>query len=197
MLLSAVPAAAAGPVRLLILGDSLTAGYGLSAEDGFQGQLARALKAAGHDVALVDAAVSGDTAAGGRARLDWAIGGGVDAAFVELGANDGLRGSPPSQVEANLAAILDALAARHVPTLLSGMLAAPNFGADYDAEFRAAFERLGRRPGVLFDPFFLDGIAGNPALNQADGIHPNPEGVRREVARLLPLVEKLLAEVPR
>jgi acyl-CoA thioesterase I len=185
----------AAPARLLVLGDSLSAGYGLAQADGFEAQLAAALRAHGHDVKILDGAVSGDTTAGGRARLDWALGDGADAAIVELGANDGLRGTEPREMEANLAAILDALAAKHIPVLLSGMYAPPNLGADYEKEFRAVFDRLGKRPGVIYDPFFLAGVAGDPALNQADHIHPNPEGVRREVARLLPIVERLLAEV--
>ncbi len=189
----ATPASAA-PVRLLVLGDSLAAGYGLAPEQGFQAQLAAALKAAGRDVRLIDGAVSGDTSAGGLARLDWVLADGADAAIVELGANDGLRGIDPQSTEKNLAAILDGLAARHVKVLLSGMYAPPNLGEDYGREFRAVFDRLGARPGILYDPFFLVGIAGDPALNQADHIHPNAEGVRRNVARLLPLVGKLLDE---
>jgi acyl-CoA thioesterase-1 len=185
----------AGPPRLLILGDSLTAGYGLPAEDGFQARLAAALAQAGHPVELVDGAVSGDTSAGGLARLDWSIGDGVDAAFVELGGNDGLRGLDPAEMRRNLGAILDGLQRRHIPVLLSGMYAPPNLGAAYEAQFRAVFDTLGQRPGVLYDPFFLQGLVGDPALEQADGIHPNAEGVRREVARLLPLVERLLAQV--
>jgi len=170
----------AAAVRLLVLGDSLTAGYGLARADGFQAQLATALQAAGHDVALVDGAVSGD---------------GVDAALVELGANDGLRGLDPAAAEANLGAILDGLAAKRIPVLLSGMMAPPGMGADYTRAFRAGFERLGVRSGLIYDPFFLEGVAGDSALNQPDGIHPNAEGVRRIVARLLPLVERLLNEV--
>jgi acyl-CoA thioesterase-1 len=193
-LLLSASARAAAPVRLLVLGDSLTAGYGLPHEDGFQAQLARALAAQGRDVKLIDAAVSGDTSAGGRARLDWALGDGADAAIVELGANDMLRGLDPGQMEANLSAILDTLAAKHIPVLLTGMYALPNLGADYDAAYKAAFARLGARPGVIFDPFFLEGVAEVPSLVQADGLHPNAAGVRREVARLLPLVDKLLAE---
>jgi acyl-CoA thioesterase-1 len=185
----------AAPVRLLVLGDSLSAGYGLAAADGFEARLAEALAARGHDVKIIDGAVSGDTAAGGRARLDWVLADGADAAIVELGANDGLRGSEPKEVEANLAAILNALAAKKIPVLLTGMYAPPNLGDDYEAEFRAVFDRLGKRPGLLYDPFFLEGVAGDPSLNQADHLHPNPEGVRRVVARILPLVEKLLAEV--
>ena len=183
-------------VKLLILGDSLTAGYGLTHDDGFQAQLRAALAAHGFQVMIVDAAVSGDTSAGGRARLDWVLAGGADAAIVELGANDGLRGLDPKQMDANLTAILDTLAARHIPVLLSGMEALPNLGSDYDTEFRAVYARLAKRPGVLFDPFFLEGVAAEPALNQPDRLHPNAEGVRRIVARLLPMVEKLLREVP-
>lgn len=182
--------------RLLILGDSLTAGYGLDAAEGFQARLAAALAARGRPVRLIDGAVSGDTSAGGLARLDWALADGADAALVELGGNDGLRGIDPAITESNLAAILDRLTARHIPVLLTGMEAPPNLGADYGARFRAVFTRLGARPGVLFDAFFLAGVAGDPDLNQPDHIHPNPRGVERIVARLTPLVEQLLSEVP-
>jgi acyl-CoA thioesterase-1 len=188
--------AAAAPLRLLVLGDSLAAGYGLAEADGFQARLATALRAAGDDVTILDGAVSGDTSAGGRARLDWALDGGADAAIVELGANDALRGTDPQETEANLAAILDGLKARHVKVLLTGMYAPPNLGADYGQAFHAVFDRLGRRKGVLYDPFFLDGVAGDPTLNQDDHIHPNPAGVEKIVARLLPLMERLLAEAP-
>jgi acyl-CoA thioesterase I len=189
-----LPAWSAVP-RLLVLGDSLAAGYGVAHADGFEAQLQAALKARGHDVAIIDGAVSGDTSAGGRARLDWALGDGADAAIVELGANDGLRGLDPKDMEANLTAILDQLAARHIPVLLSGMYAPPNLGPEYQTAFRAVFDRLGKRPGILYDPFFLEDVATVPELIQADGLHPNPEGVRRIVARILPAVEKLLAEV--
>jgi len=186
----------AAPVRLLVLGDSLSAGYGLAEADGFEAQLAAALRAHGHDVRIIDGAVSGDTTAGGLARLDWALGDGADAAIVELGANDGLRGVDPADTEANLTGILNKLAARHIPVLLTGMYALPNLGADYAGAFRAVFDRLGKRPGVLYDPFFLQDVATVPALNQSDQLHPNPDGVKRIVARLLPLTEKLLTEVP-
>ncbi len=179
---------------MLILGDSLAAGYGLTAADGFQAVMLAALRARGHDVTFLDAAVSGDTTAGGRARLDWALADGADAALVELGGNDGLRGLTPADMEANLAAILDTLQARRIPALLSGMVSPPNLGEDYGRAFAAAFTRLGARPNMLYDPFFLEGVAANPALNQPDRIHPNPEGVRRVVARLLPLMEQLLAK---
>jgi acyl-CoA thioesterase I len=186
----------AAPLRLLVLGDSLSAGYGLPQADGFEARLAAALRSHGHDVALVDGAVSGDTSAGGLARLDWTLADGADAAIVELGANDGLRGVDPAVTEKNLTAILDALAARHIPVLLSGMYAMANLGPDYAAAFRAVFDRLGKRPGVLYDPFFLQDVATVPGLNQSDRLHPNAEGVKLIVARMLPLVEKLLAEVP-
>jgi len=197
MIVSSSPGSnAAAPLRLLTLGDSLTAGYGLPHEDGFEAQLQAALAKAGHPVQIIDGGVSGDTSTGGLARLDWVLGEGADAAIVELGANDGLRGSDPALMEANLTAILDRLAARHIPVLLSGMYAPPNLGEAYFTQFRAVFDRLSKRPGLLYDPFFLEGVAGHPELIQADGLHPNARGVRIIVARMLPLVEQLLAEVP-
>jgi acyl-CoA thioesterase-1 len=189
--------ARAAPVRLLVLGDSLSAGYGLPHQEGFEAQLAAALRARGEDVSIVDGAVSGDTSAGGLARLDWTLGAGADAAIVELGSNDGLRGLSPAAMRANLGAILDKLMARHIPVLLAGMYAPPNLGPDYEAEFRAAFDALGRRPGVIYEPFFLAGVARVPELNQPDGLHPNAAGVTKEVALILPYVERLISEVPR
>ena len=190
-------AAAAPPIRILAFGDSLAAGYGLPHGQGFEAQLEAALRAKGYDVRILDGAVSGDTTAGGRARLNWALADQPQAAIVELGGNDGLRGIDPRDSEANLSAILDALQATHIPVLLSGMYAPPNLGADYETGFRAVFDRLGKRAGVIYDPFFLDGVAADPAMNQADRIHPNAAGVHRIVARLLPLVERLIAEVRR
>ncbi len=195
MALAVVAPAIGAPPRLLVLGDSLTAGYGLAHDQGFEVQLQQALKAHGHDVSIVDGAVSGDTSAGGLARLNWTLGEGADAAIVELGANDGLRGLDPKDMEANLSAILDELAAKHIPVLLTGMYAPPNLGPDYQKAFRAVFDRLGKRPGVIYDPFLLEGVALHSELIQADGLHPNAEGVRREVARILPLVEQLLSEI--
>ncbi len=190
-------ARAAEPVRLLALGDSLTAGYGLPPGEGFVPRLQAALKARGRPVRVLDGGVSGDTTAGGLARLDWALADNPQAAIVELGGNDGLRGLPPAETRRNLEAILQRLAARRIPVLLSGMLAPPNLGADYGREFRAVFHDLARaHPGVILDPFFLEGIAGEAALNQADGIHPNARGVERLVARILPAVEALLDRVP-
>ena len=185
----------AAPVKILALGDSLTAGYGLPHEQGFEAQLQAALRARGHDVTILDGGVSGDTSAGGRARLDWALADRPDAVIVELGANDGLRALDPQAMRGNLTAILDALAAQRLPVLFSGMYAPPNLGAAYTDAFRKVFDDLGRRPGILYDPFFLDGVARDPKLNQADMLHPNPAGVRIIVARLVPLVEKLIAEV--
>jgi acyl-CoA thioesterase-1 len=188
----ASPAMAAKP-RLLVLGDSLTAGYGLAQPDAFQAKLQKAFP----DITVVDAAVSGDTTAGGLARLDWALADGADAAIVELGGNDGLRGIDPRNTRDTLTAILDALQKRHIPVLLSGMYAPPNLGDAYQSEFRAVFDTLGKRPGVLYDPFFLEGVAGDPTLNQADHIHPNPTGVDRVIARLRPKIAELLAKIPK
>lgn len=189
----AVAAAAPAPTRVLVLGDSLAAGYGLPADQGFQPMLAAALQAQGIGVRLIDAAVSGDTTAGGLARLDWALADGADAAIIELGANDALRGIDPAVVQANLSGILDKLAARHIPVLLCGMYAPPNMGPDYAARFRAVFTTLGSRPGVILEPFFLEGVAEQPDLNQPDGLHPNAAGVRKIVALIIPYVRKLLA----
>lgn len=186
-------AASPAPPKLLTLGDSLTAGYGLPHADGFEAQLQAALAAAGHPVTIVDGGVSGDTSAGGLARLDWALGDGADAAIVELGGNDALRGLDPANTEANLAAILDKLAARHIPVLLTGMRAPPNLGPEFGQRYAALFARLAARPGVMFDPFFLQGVVLHPELQQPDGIHPNAAGVRVIVARLLPEIEALLA----
>lgn len=194
-LLAAAPAPAPALPRLLILGDSLSAGYGLPAADAFEPQLAKALAKAGHPVRIIDGAVSGDTTAGGLARLDWVLGSGADAAIVELGGNDGLRGLPPSSTEKNLSAILDKLAARHIPVLLAGMYAPPNLGPQYERAFRAVFARLGARPGVIYENFFLAGVAADPALNQPDHMHPNATGVRIVVAHILPLAIRLLGEV--
>jgi len=192
--LAAYPASAA-PLRLLIFGDSLTSGYGLPASDGFQAKLAAALHANGENVVLVDGAVSGDTSADAAARLDWVLAGGpVDAAFIEIGGNDGLRGLDPALMQRNITYILDQFTAMHIPVLLSGIIAPPSFGADYGKRYNAAFTALSHHPGIIYDPFFLKGLLGHPALVQADGIHPNAAGVDIEVARLLPLVEQLLAQ---
>ena len=198
VVLSMTPAKAAPvqtPVHLMILGDSLTAGYGLPPQDGFQAQLAAALRAHGADVVLVDAAVSGDTTADAAARLDWALGGGaVDAALVELGGNDALRGLDPALMQHNLTHILDTLQAKQIPVLLSGMIAPSNLGRAYGDHFAAVFAGLSHRPGILYDPFFLEGLVGRPDYAQPDGIHPDSAGVAIEVNRLLPLILKLIDE---
>ena len=191
----ALPAwqAEAAPIRLLALGDSLTAGYGLAHDQSFVVQLQGAIDKAGLDAQVIDAGVSGDTSTGALARLDWVLGDNPDAAIVELGGNDALRGLPPARMEQNLDAILDKLQARHIPVLLSGMFAPPNMGPAYSAEFRAVFDRLSHRPGLIYDPFFLQGVATHDDLVQADHIHPNPQGVRIIVARLMPDVRELIA----
>ncbi len=184
-------------MRILALGDSLTAGYGLPAEAAFPAVLQRALGEAGVDAVVVNAGVSGDTSAGGRARLEWALGPGADIAIVELGANDALRGLAPESLEANLDAILKTLKARGVRPLLAGMRAPRNLGAEYAGRFDPVFPRVAERHGAAFYPFFLEGVAGVPELNQADGIHPTREGIEAIAKRILPLVKELAEEVRR
>jgi acyl-CoA thioesterase I len=183
--------AVAAPVKILALGTSLTQGYGLPPGTDFTVQLQAALKKAGIDAVVTNAGVSGDTSAGGLARLDWSLADHPDAAIVELGGNDMLRGIAPGETEKNLRAILDRLKAAHVKVLLTGMHAQHNLGADYVQAFDAIYPRLARDTHVLFYPFILDGVALNPKLNQADGMHPNPAGVKIIVARILPLVKTL------
>jgi acyl-CoA thioesterase I len=193
--LGALPAQAA-EIRLMMLGDSITAGYGLARGQALPARLEAALRAKGSAVRVIDAGVSGDTTAGGRARLDWALAENPHAVIVALGGNDGLRALEPRASRANLAAILDALAAKNLPTMLTGMLAPPNLGAEYGREFASSFSDLAReRPGVVFYPFLLEGVAGDLSLNQPDGIHPNVAGVEELVRRMLPYVESLLARV--
>lgn len=193
------PAAAADrpPPRLLLLGDSLFAGYGLPRGEAFPTRLQAALQKNGSAVSIIEAGVSGDTTAGGLARLPWVLGGGPeqqpDAALIEFGGNDVLRGFAPQTTEANLDRILATFGERRIPVLLVGMRAPPNLGADYGKAFDAIFPRLAAKHGVPLYPFFLDGVAGNPALNQPDGIHPNAAGVQIIVERILPDVRALLA----
>jgi acyl-CoA thioesterase-1 len=185
--------ALAAPVKILALGSSLTQGYGLPPGTEFTVQLQAALKKAGVDALVTNAGVSGDTSAGGLARLDWSLGDHPQAVILELGSNDMLRGIPPAETEKNLRAVLDRLKAAHVKVLLTGMHAQRNLGADYVKQFDAIYPRLAKDYDVLFYPFFLDGVALNPKLNQADGMHPNPAGVKVVVARMLPYVKKLVA----
>jgi acyl-CoA thioesterase I len=187
--------ATAAPIKILALGDSLTAGYGLAEADGFCAQLEKALHSAGHDVQVINGGVSGDTTADGLARLDWTLAGNPDVVIVELGANDALRGLDPAQAKANLDMILSQLQKQGRVVLLAGMKAPRNLGADYDRAFDGLYPDLAARHHVALYPFFLDGVAADPALNQADGIHPNPAGVAVIVKRILPAVEKALALV--
>jgi acyl-CoA thioesterase-1 len=189
--------AAERPIRILAFGDSLTQGYGVAPGLDFPNQLERALKAKGLNVAITNAGVSGDTSAGGLARLDWSIGDpktAPDAAIVELGANDGLRGLAPAEMEKNLDAILAKLKARKIPVLLAGMKSPRNLGAAYAADYDAVFPRLAKKYGVLFYPFFLEGVALDRALIQPDELHPNPKGVEIIVRSIAPLVIKLVSQ---
>jgi acyl-CoA thioesterase-1 len=195
-LLATTPAAAR-EIRLMMLGDSITAAYGLARSQGLPARLEAALRERGRQVRVIDAGVSGDTTAGGRARLAWALADRPDAVIVALGGNDGLRGIEPRSTAANVNAILDALKQRNLPVMLAGMLAPPNLGAEYGREFAATFTDIAQaRPEVVFYPFLLDGVAGDPAMNQPDRIHPNEAGVAELVRRMLPSVDSLLARVP-
>jgi acyl-CoA thioesterase-1 len=192
MLLSASPALAA--TRILALGDSLTAGFGVAPSESFPAQLAARLKADGYDVVVDNAGVSGDTSADGLARLDWAMGGHPDVVLVELGANDMLRGLDPKRAEANLDAMLGKLKAAKVKVLLLGMRASSNWGADYQKSFDAIYPTLAKKYDVPLYPFFLDGVVLDPSLNQPDMLHPNPVGVAVIVDRVAPAVERLLGK---
>jgi len=185
----------AAPVKILAFGTSLTQGYGLPPGTEFTVQLQAALKRAGIDAAIDNAGVSGDTSAGGLARLEWSLASHPDAVILELGSNDMLRGTPPQETEKNIRAILDRLKKAHIPVLLVGMKAQRNLGAEYVADFDSIYPRLAKTYGLLFYPFLLDGVALNPKLNQGDGMHPNPAGVKIIVARILPLAKKLVAQV--
>jgi acyl-CoA thioesterase I len=184
--------AADRPIKIVALGDSLSAGFGLSVEAAFPSKLAEALKAKSVAVTIVNAGVSGDTASGGLDRLDWSVPDGTDAVILELGANDALRGLDPAVTKSALEMILRKLADRHIPVLLAGMQAPRNLGADYARAFDAIYPALASTHPVVFYPFFLDGVAADPRLNQADGLHPNVAGVDVIVARILPQVEELI-----
>jgi acyl-CoA thioesterase-1 len=190
-----INAAAAQTVTLLALGDSLTAGYGLQPSDAFPVKLEAALIARGHDVKVINGGIAGDTALDGASRVDWALSEEVDAVIVEFGANDALRGLPVPQAEQALDQLLTKLAERKLPVLLAGMRAPPNLGPDYQAAFDGMYPRLAEKHGSLLYPFFLDGVAAETKLNQADGMHPNPAGVDVIVSRILPSVERLLEQV--
>ena len=185
----------ARPVAIVALGDSLTAGYQLPPGDAFPVKLLAALMAKGLNVTVENAGVSGDTSTGGLERLDWAVGDGVDAVILELGANDALRGIDPAVTRRNIDEILTRLKARGIAVLLTGMLAPPNMGPQFAAAFNPIFPELAAKHAVLFDPFFLEGVAAVSSLNLADGMHPNARGVDSIVSRILPRVEELVAQV--
>jgi len=190
------PAAGAGkPVKIVVLGDSLSAGLGLSASAAFPARLKEFLKIKGIGVDMINAGVSGDTSSGGRDRLDWSVPEGTDAVILELGANDALRGTDPKVTRAALTDILARLKARKVAVLLCGMLAPPNYGSDYSARFNAIYPDLAKSFGVPLYPFFLEGVAADARLNQADGLHPTAEGVDVIVKNILPTVEAFLGAI--
>ena len=178
--------------KLMIFGDSLIAGYGLRGEDNFPTQLGVSLAGRGYDVDIINAGVSGDTSAGGRARLDWALAEQPDYIMLVLGGNDMLRGLDPQATYENLRAMLIKLNAYNKPVLLCGMLAAANLGRDYRREFDALYPKLAAEFDLIFYPFFLEGVALQPHLNQADGLHPNKQGVAKITQSILPYVERLL-----
>lgn len=188
------PTFAAPSLRILAFGTSLVQGLGLPPGADLPAVLQTKLNALGMRATVINAGVSGDTSADGLSRIDWSLADHPDAAIVELGSNDALRGIDPGETEKNIAAVLARLASSHVPVLLLGMKAPRNLGAEYAARFDAIYPDLARRYHVMLYPFVLDGVALNPKLNQADGIHPNPQGVQVITSQLLPYVRRLIAE---
>jgi acyl-CoA thioesterase-1 len=184
--------AQSAPIRIAVLGDSLAAGYGLEPEQAFPVRLEAALKAQGRTVTVLNQGVSGDTTAGGLDRLDWMLADKPDIVLVELGGNDALRGIDPATTEKNLAAIVEKLQAAHVTVWLAGMMAPRNLGSDYVKAFDGLYKRIADKYKVPLYPFILDGVAQAPALNQADGLHPNPKGAQIVADKLLPFVTKNL-----
>jgi acyl-CoA thioesterase-1 len=189
------PVVAAKPVKMVVLGDSLSAGLGLSASAAFPAQLQKALKAKGIGVDIINAGVSGDTSSGGRDRLDWSVPAGTEAVIVELGANDALRGIDPMVTRSALSDILARLKARKIAVLLCGMVAPPNYGADYSTRFNAIYPDIAKQFSVPLYPFFLEGVATEARLNQADGLHPTAEGVEVMVRNILPTVEAFVGAI--
>lgn len=183
-----------GRPRIVVLGDSIASGLGLAPTEAFPAVLQQKLDEAGYDFEVVAAGVSGDTSAGGLRRLEWVLEGDVRILVLELGGNDGLRGLTVAQMKRNLGTIIERAQARDIDMLLCGMEAPPNFGLSYTTEFRRAFQELARTPGVRLLPFVLEGVAGVPALNQADGIHPNAEGARRVAGNIWRVLEPMLAK---
>lgn len=190
----AISSARAETFTIVGFGDSLMAGFSLGPGQGFTDRLQAALKAKGLDVAVANAGVSGDTTTGGLARLDWSVPDGTRLVILELGANDMLRGVSPGIAEKNLDEMLAKLKGRKIPVLLAGMRAAPNLGADYQKAFDAIYPRLAAKYDIPLYPFFLDGVAGHPDLQLEDGLHPNPKGIDLMVERILPTVEKAIAD---
>jgi len=191
--LAMIGQAAADPYKIVGFGDSLMAGYGLDAGHSFPERLETALKSKGHDVVIANAGVSGDTTSGGLARLDWSVPDGTQMVILELGANDMLRGIEPEISRSNLDEMIGQLKKKNVTVVLAGMRAAPNLGPDYQAQFDAIFPDLAAKHDIALYPFFLDGVAGEPAYQLEDGMHPNAAGVQRMVDRALPLIEPIVA----
>lgn len=183
------------PVKLVVLGDSLSAGLGLPGQEAFPIKLQKALQAKGIAIDMTNAGVSGDTASGGRDRLDWSVPDGTDGVIVELGANDALRGIDPDLTRKALTEIVQRLKARKIPVMLCGMLAPPNYGAEYAARFNSIYPDLAKQFDVPLYPFFLDGVAADAKLNQADGIHPTAAGVDIIVGKIMPTVEAFLGTI--
>ena len=188
-------AEATKPIKLVVLGDSLSAGLGLPAQDAFPAKLQKALQAKGIAADMINAGVSGDTSSGGRDRLDWSVPDGTEGVIVELGANDALRGIDPGLTRTALTDIIQRLKARKIPVMLCGMLAPPNYGADYAARFNSIYPDLAKQFDVPLYPFFLDGVAADAKLNQADGIHPTAAGVDIIVGNMMPTVEAFLRNI--
>lgn len=184
-----------GPL-IVALGDSLTAGLGLAADEAYPALLERQLRAEGFEFTVVNAGVSGDTSAAGLRRAEWALEGDVRVVIVAFGGNDGLRGLPADQMKQNLANVVSLARERGIAVLLAGMEAPPNFGSTYTRQFREVYEELARDFDVAFMPFLLAGVAADPTLNQADGIHPNPEGARIVAAGVRAALEPLLPALP-
>jgi acyl-CoA thioesterase-1 len=193
LMVSRYAGAGGPPVNIVAFGDSLTAGYGLAANEAFPAQLQRALEAQGLAATVANAGVSGDTATGGLSRLDWSVPDRTDAVILELGANDALRGIDPALTRKALYAMLHRFRERKIPVLLCGMLAPPNLGAEYGSAFNAIYPDLAAETGAILYPFFLTGVATDPKLNQRDGLHPTAAGVAVIVARIMPQVEELIA----
>ena len=192
---ASAPVAQAGPadpIRIVAFGDSLTAGFGLEPRQAFPAQLQKILKARGHNVIVANAGVSGDTTAAGLERLAWAVPDGTDAVIVEFGGNDALRGIDPKVTRANLEKIISSLKERNIPTLLAGIRAPANWGEDYSKAFDAIFPDLAQEHGLVFYPFFLEGVVLNPKLNLNDGLHPSSKGIAEIVRRIVPSVEELI-----